>query len=62
MEINKYANNVEILQLENVNFIQSSFERNIWEKVWKMWYYIYINHINDAEWFLKIDDDTFLIN
>ena len=53
------SNNVELLQLENLLNVQSSLERNIWEKVWKMWYYIYLNHINDAEWFLKIDDDTF---
>eukprot|EP01084_Bolivina_argentea_P298354 514125_1 len=59
IELNQHANNVELLQLTNLQFPQSSTKRNIWDKVWKMWYYIYYYHINDAEWFLKIDDDTF---
>merc|ERR1711971_656095 len=29
------------------------------EKSWKMWHHIGSHHIDDAEWFLKIDDDTF---
>eukprot|EP01084_Bolivina_argentea_P040721 75195_1 len=38
---------------------QSGEWRNIWEKSWKTWYHVASNHINDSEWFLKIDDDTF---
>ncbi|ETO36008.1 hypothetical protein RFI_01054 [Reticulomyxa filosa] len=38
---------------------QSTPDRNIWEKVWKMWHHIGKHHLYDSEWFLKIDDDTF---
>ena len=38
---------------------QSEEWRNIWEKSWKMWQYVGTHHLEDAEWFLKIDDDTF---
>ena len=38
---------------------QSEQWRNIWEKSWKTWHRVGTQHINDSEWFLKIDDDTF---
>eukprot|EP01084_Bolivina_argentea_P010218 19027_1 len=38
---------------------QSEDWRNIWEKSWKTWYHVGKYHINNSEWFLKIDDDTF---
>ena len=38
---------------------QSIDWRNIWEKSWKAWLYVGTHHLNDSEWFLKIDDDTF---
>mmetsp|Transcript_8945 Transcript_8945/g.10238 ORF Transcript_8945/g.10238 Transcript_8945/m.10238 type:complete len:455 (+) Transcript_8945:129-1493(+) len=34
--------------------------RHIWEKVWRSWVYIAENDIDSAEWFLKVDDDTYL--
>merc|ERR1719334_710225 len=58
-ELNAMTKNVEILALSNLQFVQSSMERNIWDKVWKMWWHIFVHHIDDAEWFLKVDDDTF---
>lgn len=33
--------------------------RHIWEKVWRSWVYIANNDLDTAEWFCKIDDDTF---
>eukprot|EP00494_Astrolonche_serrata_P004574 UN04587 len=34
-------------------------ERNIWEKVWRTWLTIATTDmVDEAEWFLKIDDDT----
>jgi len=34
--------------------------RNIWEKVWNTWLHIATTELlHEAEWFLKIDDDTF---
>ena len=38
---------------------QSEGHRNIWQKSWRMWRYVARHHMDDAEWFLKIDDDTF---
>lgn len=34
--------------------------RNIWDKVHRMWVKIADKYIDDAEWFLKVDDDTYL--
>jgi hypothetical protein len=33
--------------------------RHIWEKMWRSWVYVADNHIDRAEWFCKIDYDTF---
>jgi hypothetical protein len=35
--------------------------RHIWEKVWRSWVYVFENDLDKAEWFLKIDDDTFYV-
>jgi hypothetical protein len=35
--------------------------RHIWEKVFRMWSYVGEHDLNKAEWFLKVDDDTFFI-
>jgi hypothetical protein len=33
--------------------------RHIWEKMWRSWIYVDQHHIHDAEWFCKVDYDTF---
>ena len=33
--------------------------RHIWEKMWRSWVYVEQHHLHDAEWFCKIDYDTF---
>ena len=43
-----------------VNTPQSEEWRNIWEKSWRTWKYVGTHHLEDADWFLKLDDDTFL--
>jgi len=36
-------------------------DRNIWEKMWRLWYHIATTpeRLEEAEWFFKIDDDSF---
>jgi hypothetical protein len=34
--------------------------RNIWEKVWRSWVYVFEHDVEQADWFFKIDDDTFV--
>jgi hypothetical protein len=33
--------------------------RHIWEKMWRSWIYVSEHHLYDAEWFCKVDYDTF---
>lgn len=33
--------------------------RHIWEKMWRSWVYVQENHLDQAEWFCKVDYDTF---
>lgn len=35
--------------------------RHIWEKVWRMWVHVYMHDLASAEWFMKVDDDTYLL-
>jgi len=34
---------------------------NMWSKTRAAWRYVYTNHKNDADWFLKADDDSYVI-
>ena len=33
--------------------------RHIWEKMWRSWVYVAEHHITQAEWYCKVDYDTF---
>ena len=43
-----------------VLYIISGHE-NLWPKTRAAWKYVYENHANDTDWFIKTDDDTYLV-
>ena len=34
---------------------------HLWEKTRKAWRYVHEHHLHEADWFMKVDDDTFVI-
>lgn len=46
------------LVLEPVVFEVKESRDHLWEKTKKSFIYVYENHIDDADWFLKADDDS----
>lgn len=48
------------IMVVNMTMSADPSQRNIWNKVHNMWTAIADKYLEEAEWFLKIDDDTFL--
>lgn len=53
------SNNTHIVVVD-VKLSSDQKQRNIWEKVLEMWKTLWKDFSDKAEWFIKVDDDTFL--
>lgn len=58
MLLSKYNTDSE---LDTIVLPVDEGRENLWNKVREAFKYIYTNHLTDYDWFLRADDDTYVI-
>lgn len=48
-------------ELESIALPVAEGRKNLWNKTKEAFKYIYKNHLDEADWFLKADDNTYVI-
>lgn len=49
------------LNMTNTDTYEHGEKRNIWEKSWRSWVYLGENHLEDYDFFMKTDSDSFVV-
>lgn len=52
---------VEDKDLESIDLKVNEGRDALWSKTRAAFLYVYKHHLNDAEWFVKADDDTYIV-
>ena len=56
-----FMSSTEDKELDSIDLKVKEGRSALWSKTRAAFLYIYRNHLNDAEWFVKADDDTYMV-